>query len=86
VALNRAVAVAHVHGPAAGLAALAAMPERARLSDHYLFHAVEAELHHRRADHAAAAASFRRALELAQVGPEQLYLTRVLGRVEESGG
>ncbi len=86
VALNRAVAVAHVHGPAAGLTALAAMPERARLSDHYLFHAVEGELHHRRADHAAAAASFRRALELAQVGPEQLYLTRVLGRVEESGG
>jgi len=35
-------------------------------------------------DHRAAAESFRRALRLAQVGPEQLYLTRMLERTQES--
>jgi RNA polymerase sigma-70 factor (ECF subfamily) len=80
VALNRAVAVANVHGPDAGLAAVDAMPQRERLEGHYLLHAVIGELHYRQGEHSAAAESFRRALQLAQVGPEQLYLTRLLGR------
>jgi RNA polymerase sigma-70 factor (ECF subfamily) len=37
-------------------------------------------LHWRLKDHRAAAESFRQALRLAQVGPEQLYLTRMLER------
>lgn len=80
VALNRAVAVAHVHGPQAGLDAVAAIPHRERLESHYLLHAVIGELHWRQKNDAAAAASFRRALQLAHVGPEQLYLTRLLDR------
>ncbi len=84
VALNRAVAVAHVHGPQAGLDAIAAMPRRDRLESHYLLHAVTGELHWRLKNHAAAAAHFRRALALAQVGPEQLYLTRMLDRAAET--
>jgi RNA polymerase sigma factor (sigma-70 family) len=80
VALNRAVAVAHLHGPQAGLDAIAEIPERDRLEAHYLLHAVMGELHWRLKDHRAAAESFRRALQLAQVGPEQLYLTRMLER------
>ncbi|HUR56657.1 MAG TPA: DUF6596 domain-containing protein, partial [Opitutaceae bacterium] len=80
VALNRAVAVAHLHGPQAGLDAIAEIPARDRLDAHYLLHAVEGELHWRLKDHRAAAESFRRALQLAQVGPEQLYLTRMLER------
>jgi RNA polymerase sigma factor (sigma-70 family) len=83
VALNRAVAVAQVHGPQAGLDALAAMPGRDRMDGHYLLHAVAGELHWRRRDPAAAAASFRRALQLARVGPEQAYLARML---EETTG
>ncbi|HLU39542.1 MAG TPA: sigma-70 family RNA polymerase sigma factor [Planctomycetota bacterium] len=78
VALNRAVAVAHVHGPDAALAELAAMPQRERLDSYYLLHAVAGELHWRRGDRAAAAASFRRALALATVGPEQAYLAHRL--------
>ena len=81
VALNRAVAVAYLDGPQAGLEAIAAIPQRDRLETHYLYHAVLGELHGRGNDHAAAAAHFRRALQLAHVGPEQLYLTRLLGRV-----
>ena len=83
VALNRAVAVAHLHGPQAGLDAIAAMPQRDRLESHYLLHAVLGELHWRMNHHRAAAGNFRRALHLAQVGPEQLYLTRMLERSSE---
>jgi RNA polymerase sigma-70 factor (ECF subfamily) len=80
IALNRAVAVAHLHGPQAALDALAATPQRDRLESHYLLHAVTGELQWRLKDHRAAAQSFRRALQLARVGPEQLYLTRMLER------
>jgi RNA polymerase sigma factor (sigma-70 family) len=80
VALNRAVAVANLHGPQAGLDAVAAIPQRDRLESHYLLHAVVGELNWRLNEHRAAAESFRRALKLAVVGPEQLYLTRLLER------
>ena len=83
VALNRAVAVANVHGPEAGLQAIAAIPQREFLDGHYLLHAVEGELHWRMKNDHAAAESFRRALRLAHVGPEQLYLTRMLERAGE---
>ena len=42
VALNRAVALAMVNGPAAGLAALAALEEDGRLAEHYRLDAVRA--------------------------------------------
>jgi len=65
---------------AAGLEAIAALPQRDRVEKHYLLHAVTGELHWRMKNHRAAAESFRRALQLAHVGPEQLYLTRMLDR------
>lgn len=86
VALNRAVAVANLRGPAAGLAALAEMPDRARLDRHYLYHAVSGELRWRLGEHREAAEEFRKALRLAEVGPEQLHLSRMLERVEISAG
>jgi RNA polymerase sigma-70 factor (ECF subfamily) len=82
VALNRAVAVANVHGPRAGLEAIATIPQRDKLENSYLLHAVTGEMHWRLNDHAAAAASFRRALGLAEVGPERTYLHHVLSQVE----
>jgi RNA polymerase sigma factor (sigma-70 family) len=84
VALNRAVAVAHLHGAQAGLKAIAEIEQRERLESHYLLHAVIGELHWRLKDHRAAAESFRRALQLAEVGPEQLYLTRMVERADEA--
>ncbi|RYD69017.1 MAG: sigma factor, ECF subfamily protein, partial [Verrucomicrobiaceae bacterium] len=80
VALNRAIAVAHLNGPGAALKAIETIPQKDRLESHYLLHAVVGELHWRLENHQAAAESFRRALHLAQVGPEQLYLTRMLER------
>ncbi len=79
-ALSRAVALAHVHGPQAGLDAIDEIPQRSKLESHYLLHSVVGELHWRLGEHAAAAESFRRALDLSRVGPEQLYLTRKLDR------
>ncbi|EIQ01146.1 RNA polymerase sigma factor, sigma-70 family [Opitutaceae bacterium TAV1] len=84
VALNRAVAVAHVRGPRAGLDAITAIPQRDRLEAHYLLHAVTGELYWRLQDHRAAAASFRRALQLARVEPEQVFLSRLLERVNRT--
>jgi RNA polymerase sigma factor (sigma-70 family) len=80
IALNRAVAVANLQGPAAGLAAIACIPDRDRLDSQYLLPAVKGELFWRMQNHAEAAEQFRRALQLAQVGPEQQYLQRMLDR------
>jgi RNA polymerase sigma-70 factor (ECF subfamily) len=80
IALNRAVAVAHVHGAQVGLDAIAAIPRRELIESHHLFHAVVGELEQQLGHHQAAAESFRRALALAQVRPEQVHLTRMLER------
>ncbi len=80
IALNRAVAVAHVHGAQAGLDALDGMPRRELVESHHLFHAVAGELQQQLGRHEEAAESFRRALELAEVGPEQHHLARMLER------
>lgn len=82
IALNRAVAVANLYGPRAGLEGLAAIPHRHELESHYLFHAVAGELQTRSRDYNAAVASFRRAFQLSEVGPEQAHLTRMLQRAE----
>jgi RNA polymerase sigma-70 factor (ECF subfamily) len=84
IALNRAVALANLEGPRAGLDAIAEMPQRQRLESHYLFHAVAGELWLRLDDHRAAAESFRRALQLAEVGPEQMHLARMLERASSN--
>lgn len=83
IAFNRAVAVANVHGPRAGLDAIEQTTHRDKLETNHLLHAVTGELHWRLGNHKEAAASFRRALKLAEVGPEQDYLTRILTRIEE---
>jgi RNA polymerase sigma-70 factor (ECF subfamily) len=82
VALNRAVAVSYLHGPQAALETLASMADRARLESHHLLHAVTGELQLKLGDHRAAAESFRRALQLAQLAPEQSHLSRMLRRSE----
>ena len=86
VALNRAVAVAQVHGPQAGLKELATMPQRERLAQNHVLPAVEGEFYWRLKDHRAAAESFRRALRLSQGGPEQALLARRLERAEDLSG
>jgi RNA polymerase sigma factor (sigma-70 family) len=86
VALNRAVALAQVEGAAAGLRAVAEIPQRERIESNYLLHAVTGELHWRLQQHAEAAEALRRALALAHVGPEQTHLARLLEQAEVAPG
>ncbi|MGP3959860.1 RNA polymerase sigma factor [Nonomuraea sp. 3N208] len=72
VALNRAIAVAEVHGPAAALALI----DQLDLDHYYPFHAARADLLRRLDRHSEAAAAYQRAADLAPVGPERDFLTR----------
>jgi RNA polymerase sigma factor (sigma-70 family) len=72
--LNRAVALGEVHGPRAGLAALADLGEGV-LARHHRLHAVRAHLLERAGEHAAAATAFREAARLAGSVPERRFLT-----------
>ncbi|HEY0190034.1 MAG TPA: DUF6596 domain-containing protein [Kofleriaceae bacterium] len=82
VALNRAVAVAMVHGPAAGLAQLAALDADPRLAGHHRLAAVRGHLHERAGEPAAAIACYRAAAERTTSVPERDYLLRRLARLD----
>ncbi len=72
VALNRAVAVAELDGPAAGLALVDAVDLRGR----HLFHAVRADLLRRLGRRGEAAAAYDAAIGLAGNDAERAFLTR----------
>jgi RNA polymerase sigma factor (sigma-70 family) len=74
VALNHAIAVAMVHGPAAGLAQLDALAGDERLAGHHRLDAVRAHLLDRAGDHDAAREHYRRAAERTTSAPERDYL------------
>jgi RNA polymerase sigma-70 factor (ECF subfamily) len=72
VALHRAVAVAEVDGPAAGLELVAALD----LPRHHVFHAVRADLLRRLGRSAEAAEAYGTAASLAGNGTERAFLRR----------
>ena len=82
VALNRAVALAEVHGAQAGLDAVNVITDSRSLEGYYLFHAVQGELESQLNHLPAAAAHFRRALALAEIKSEQAFLTERLRACE----
>lgn len=79
VALNRAIAVAELRGPEAGIDAVRAIPNLASLDSYYLLHAVLGELELRLDRGPAAAAHFQRSLQLAELKSEQAFLA---GRIQ----
>ncbi len=79
IALNHAVAVAMAQGPETGLSLLAELA--AELDGYHLFHAARADLLRRTGAAEAAAAAYRRALELVRSAPERRFLERRLGEV-----
>ena len=83
VELNRAVAIANVHGPAEGIAAVEAIRERSQLESYYLLYAVLGEFEERRSSFAAAAKYFRRALELTELKSEQVFLSNRIKACEQ---
>jgi len=76
VRLNRAVALAKVAGPRAGLAELAALGTPPELGRYGLVAAVAAHLHWQLGEHGAALERFEHALTLACTGPEARLLAR----------
>jgi RNA polymerase sigma-70 factor (ECF subfamily) len=78
VALNRAVAVANVDGPEAGLKAVRAIRDREKLGSYYLFYSVIGELEMRLNNREAAAEQFRKAFELAETKSERAFLLKRL--------
>ena len=74
VTLNRIVAVAMVHGPAAGLDQLAAAESDAALAGHHRVDAVRAHLLEMAGDREAARAAYRVAARHTLSVPEQRYL------------
>jgi RNA polymerase sigma factor (sigma-70 family) len=83
VALNRAVAVANVNGPQAGISTVGAIPDLDKLDSYYLLYAVLGEFEARLNDPLAAAGYFRKSLELAEIKSEKAFLLRRFKACEE---
>ncbi|MEV6843293.1 DUF6596 domain-containing protein [Actinoplanes sp. NPDC051411] len=81
VTLSRAVAVARVHGPAAGLAALGTLDTSDRLAHSHRLEAVRAHLLDEAGEVDAARDGYLRAARMTASRPEQRYLTRRAARL-----
>lgn len=83
VALNRAIVVAHLRGPRAGLQAIAAIRDLETLQTYYLLHAVLGEFESRLQHPDLAADHFRKSLKLAEIKLERQFLAKRLQACEE---
>jgi len=86
VALNRAVAVAQVNGPKAGIAEVGKIKNRTALDGYYLTYAVLGDFEEQLEHHAVAAAHFRRAVELTSLKSEKTFLKKRLAECEGKMG
>jgi RNA polymerase sigma-70 factor (ECF subfamily) len=82
VALNRAVVLTEVNGPQAGIEAVEAIPNLKSLGSYYLLHAVLGDFELQLNRLPVAAAHFQRALELAGMKSEQMFLVKRLQACE----
>jgi RNA polymerase sigma-70 factor (ECF subfamily) len=74
VQLNRAVAIAMLDGPEAGLTQVDAVLEQGELANYYLAHSVRADMYRRLGRTAEARSSYEKALVLTQQEPERQFL------------
>ncbi len=81
VTLNRAVALAMVNGPRAGLALLGTLDDDERMAHSHRLEAVRGHLLERAGDLAAARDSYRKAARMTASIPEQRYLTLKAARL-----
>jgi RNA polymerase sigma-70 factor, ECF subfamily len=76
ISLNRAIALAMVHGPEVGLADLEQCNAAGELDQYHLFHAVRADLLRRLGRMQNASANYDRALQLVRNESERRFLVR----------
>lgn len=81
-AMNRAVAVARVHGTAAGLAALDAITDRSKLDSYHLFHVIRGTFAAELGDNRGALTHFREAENLATLPAERDFITRRIAELK----
>lgn len=81
-ALNRAVAVAQVHGPGAGMKAISTIRDKTSLDAYYLLYAVQAEFEAQLGHEETAADLLRVAIRLNDMPSEQAFLQRKLHHCE----
>jgi RNA polymerase sigma factor (sigma-70 family) len=82
IVLNRAIAEAMVHGPAAGLAAVDALERDARIAGHYRLDAVRGHLLEMAGDCQGAIARYRAAASRTASIPERNYLATKAARLD----
>ena len=78
VALNRAIVVANIHGPQAGLDAVKAIEGLDKLESYYLLYAALGEFEERLNHLPAAAEYFQKAMDLAELKSEKEFLSKRL--------
>jgi RNA polymerase sigma factor (sigma-70 family) len=81
VALNRAIAIAMIEGPARGLALIDELARDARIAGHYRLDAVRAHLHERAGNLAAAIDHYKAAAAATTSIPERNYLIARAARI-----
>jgi RNA polymerase sigma factor (sigma-70 family) len=84
ISLNRAVAVAMVHGPRAGLEVLTTLEADARLAGHFRLDAVRGHVLEMAGDHASARVSYLAAARRTTSLPEQRHLEAQAARLAAS--
>ena len=82
IALNRAIVIANLRGPDAGLEAIKSIKDLSKLDSYYLLHAVLGEFQIRRKQFKAAAAHYREALKLVEIQSERTFLSNRLQSCE----
>jgi RNA polymerase sigma factor (sigma-70 family) len=78
VALNRAIAVANIHGPGAGVEAVVAIRDSQKLKSYYLLYAVLGEFEKQLNHLDTATEHFRRSFKLAETKSERAFLLKRL--------
>jgi RNA polymerase sigma factor (sigma-70 family) len=82
IVLNRAVALANVHGPRAGIEAVQAIQNRQELNSYYLLYAVLGEFEADLNNKEAAGKYFRKSLKLTTIKSEQIFMSKKLKQLD----
>jgi predicted RNA polymerase sigma factor len=83
--INRALALAMVQGPQAGLAVLATLDRDRRVASHHLLHAMRGHLQEMAGQRQEASQSFEIAARLCSSRPEKAYLRERAEAIRQSG-
>jgi RNA polymerase sigma factor (sigma-70 family) len=82
IVLNRAVALANVHGPRAGIKAVQTIQNRQELNSYYLLYAVLGEFEADLNNKEAAGKYFRKSLKLTTIKSEQIFMSKKLKQLD----